>query len=280
MPLTPELEALVALEKDSTKQAAMRKELEDGYRRQADYSRAMNELSTQKKEWQKWHADADKQYKDALSDVKTLRATVEELERAKASSRDDGLPGDDDEALNKALREARKELNDARAKTSELESTVHSFKEMLDKGTLLTAEKFEEELTKRGDNLGAAIFDVIDKQNQYRTEYGKELDRNVLIAEAQKRGGDLNGAYEYLTMKDKEEKFRKELETKYEQQFNERIKSANLPIDQGGGGEPNLGPLQSRIQKKDTGIPDEVPADGSGRLSGLIAAELRAEGKG
>jgi DNA repair exonuclease SbcCD ATPase subunit len=281
MPLSPELEALLATEKDAAKQATMRKELEDGYRRQADYSRAMNELTKQKKEWQDWHANADKQYKDALAEVKTLQTTVSELEKAKASSTsDDGLSGDDDTALNKALRQARTELEDARKKQSQLEETVAGVNKMISEGKLITAEKFEEELTKRGDMLGAAMFDIIDKQNKCLADYGQPLDRNALIAKAQELKGNLDQAYDILTSPMKEAKLRKDIEAEYEKKHQDWLKTHNLPLDQGGGGEPVLGPLQQSIQKKGTGIPDDVPADGSGRLANLMAAELRAEGKG
>jgi ElaB/YqjD/DUF883 family membrane-anchored ribosome-binding protein len=279
MPFTPEIEGLIALEKDATKQATMRKELEDGYRRQADYSREMNALAKQKKDWTDWHADVDKQYKAAMADVKMLRDTVAELEKAKGALPDDGS-GDGDANLNKALREARAELNEARTKTQQLEVTVTDFNKKLEDGKILTAEKFEEMFTKGLDNAGAAMFDIIDKQNKCLTDYGQPLDRNALIVKAQELKGDLNMAYEILTAPMKEAKLRKDIEADYEKKFNDRIKAANLPMDQGSGGEPTLGPLQSRIQKKDTGIPDDIPADGSGQLASRIAQELRAEGKG
>ena len=280
MALSAELEALLATVTDATKREAMRKELTEGQLRQDEFSRKMNELSAKTKEWQSWHTGADKEYKEALAEVKTLKQTIAELEKAKAGAVDEGLSGEEDAAITKALKEARIELQQARTKQGELEVAVQGFQKQIADGKLLTAEKFDEEVTKRGDNLGAAIFDIIDMQNQCLTMYGKPLDRVALIAEAQKRGGDLKGAYEFLTKDFATEKIRKDLEAEYEKKYNDRIKAANLPTDQGGGGEPTLGPLQSRLAKKDTGIPDDVLADGTGRLSSLIANELRAEGKG
>ncbi len=280
MPLSAELEALLATEKDATKREAMRKELDDGYRRQADYSRAMNDLAASKKEWTTWHATVDKEYKQAKTDAIQLKQTILELQAAKdALGGGGGGTGDENPDLDKALREARRELTEANTKSRQLEERMTAIDDQLKSGKLITAEKFEEEITKRGDGLGAAIFEVIDKQNLYRTTYGKELDRNTLIAEAQKRGGDLNSAYEFLTTKDREEKLRKDIEAEYEKKYQDKLKNSNLSVDQTGGGEPGLGPLQQRIKKQETGIPDSIPADGSGQLASAMAQELRAEGK-
>lgn len=281
MPLTAELETLLATEKDATKREAMRKELEDGYRRQADYSRAMNDLTAQKKEWRTWHADADKEYKAAKADAIQLKQTIAELQAAKdalAAGDGEGSGGDTPD-LDKALKEARQELLSAKIRSQQLEDRMKAIDEQIQTGKLITAERFEQEITKRGDALGMAVFDVIDKQNQYRAAYGKELDRNALIAEAQKRGGNLDAAYEFLTVADREAKLRKEIETEFEKKYQEKLKTGGLAIDQGGGGEPGMGPLQQRIKKQDTGIPDNIPADGSGQLASAIAQEMRTEGK-
>jgi hypothetical protein len=272
MPLSAELEALVGLITDPTKREATRKQLlensENGLR-QSDYSRRMNELTAKQKEWQSWHQKADAEFKAAIKERDDLKNRVSLLEEAKKG---DDLTGVEDEALNKALREARAELAEAKTR-------ITQFDQMLEQGKLVTADKMEEELVKRGDGLGAAIFDVIDKQTECFETYGKRLDRNQLISEAQKRNGDLQGAYEYLTKDFKEAKIRQEIEAEYEKKYAERIKTSNLPLDQGGG-EPNLGPLQVRLQKKETGnIPEDVMADGSGRLANLVAQELRQEGK-
>jgi chromosome segregation ATPase len=279
MPLSAELEALLGTMTDATKREATRKELEEGNLRQQDYSRKMNELQAKQKEWTTWHSDADKKFRDAMAERDNLKARVSELETMRKSGQTDDLFNSDDEAaVEKALKQARSELGAAQEKIGKLETAVTDVKRQFDEGKLITAEKFDEEVTRRGDALGAAMFDIIDKQSKYRSEFGKELDRNSLIMEAQKRGGDITAAYDFLTQKDREEKLRKDIETEYEKKYTERLKSANLPVDQGGG-EPVLGPLQSRLQKKETGIPEDVVADGSGRLATLIAQELRAEGK-
>jgi|GEM_PF-3220365 rRNA maturation endonuclease Nob1 len=280
MALSPELEKLVATLPEADREGT-RKMLEEGVLRQQDYSRKMNELTAKEKEWTTWHTSADTQYKAAMTEVKSLKETISALEKAKAAgSIEDDLSGDEDAAITKALREARTELALAKERQSLLEQTVHEVNQKIEKGELLTATKFQEELAKQGDNLGAAIFEVIDLQQKCQQEFGKSLDRTQLIAEAQRRNGDLKGAYEALTGDFRIEKRRTELEAEYEQKYNDRVKAANLPIDQGSGGEPNLGPLQARLAKKDTGIPDDVPADGSGRLASLIGNEFRAEGKG
>lgn len=275
MPLSADLEALLGTMTDATKREATRKELEDGILRQQDYSRKMNELQTKQKEWTTWHSDADKKFRDAMVERDSLKTRVAELETMKKSGQSDDMFNSDDEAaVEKALKQARSELTTAQEKIGRLETVITDVKKQFDEGKFIT----DEEVTRRGDALGAAMFDIIDKQSQFRTEFGKELDRNSLIMEAQRRGGDIAAAYDFLTQKDREEKLRKDIESEYEKKYTERLKGANLPVDQGGG-EPILGPLQSRLQKKDTGIPEDVVADGSGRLAGLIAQELRAEGK-
>jgi hypothetical protein len=277
MALSPELEKLVATLPEADREGT-RKMLEEGVLRQQDYSRKMNELTTKHKEWETWHTSADAEYKAAKAEAQKLKETIAALEAAKESSINDGLTGDEDASITKALKEARAELTQARERQTVLEQTVQAVNAKIEKGELITAEKFQSELARQGDNLGGLIFEVIDLQQKCMAEFGKPLDRAQLIAEAQKRNGDLPGAYEALTGDFKIDKRRQELEAEYEKKFNERIKSANLPIDQGSGGESNLGPLQSRLNKKDTGIPDDIPL-GDPRLSHLIGDEFRAEGK-
>ncbi|MBF0562602.1 MAG: hypothetical protein HQL37_11395 [Alphaproteobacteria bacterium] len=281
MPLSAELEALLTTEKDATKREAMRKELEDGYRRQADYSRAMNDLAIQKKEWQTWHATVDKEYKQAKADAAQLKQTIAELQTARDTlGGASGGGGDSDTPdLDKALKEARRELTEANTKSRQLEERLTAIDQQIESGKLLTSEKAQEMFSKGLDNAGAAVFDIIDKQNLYRATYGKELDRNILILEAQKRNGDLNAAYEFVTAKDKEEKLRKDIEAEFDKKYQDKLRTSNLSIDQGGAGEAGLGPLQQRIKKQETGIPDSIPADGSGQLASAMAQELRTEGK-
>lgn len=285
MPLSAELEKVVNLIQDPTEREARRKELtelsENGLR-QADYSRRMNELAEARKAQEAkhqsnlaWYDRANKQYSTLESDLKAAQERVSALESAQ------GTPGatfQDEAELEKQLAAARKEAAEANKKIGELDTTVKTFNQMVSEGKLLTSEKFEEAITQRGDALGAALLDIIDLQDRHRKEYGTDLDRRSLLEEAQKRGGNLSQAYEFVTAKSREDKLRKDIEAQVEQKYVERLKASNVPY--APSGEPVIGPLQARLQNKGTGIPDDVPADGSGRLSSLIGAELRAEGKG
>jgi len=286
MALTAELEALVAKIDDQKQREATRKELEEGVLRQADYSKKMNDLDKEKQAWRDWHARenpkvlAAQSEKDrALGEAAALRARIAELEKASnPPPGDEELPPIEQDALARETKRLEKQLTDANNRAAKLEEQVTNLSKKLE-SDVLTSEKYNEDVTKRGDRLGSAIFDVFDKQLEYQATFGKKLDRNKLIEEAQKRGGDLDAAYEVITKEDREAKLRADIEKEFETKYNDRIKNSNLPVDQGGIGEPNLGPLQARLAKKDTGIPDNIPADASGQLSSAIGAELRAEGK-
>lgn len=284
MPISAELEKVVALIQDPTEREARRKELtelSDNGLRQADYSRRMNELDTSRKTQEAkhkenlaWYDRADKQYKNLEVDLRTAQERVAALESVKDQSH--GSFQEEGE-LDKQLAAARKEAADANKKIGELDTTVKTFNQMVSEGKLLTSDKFEEEIIKRGDALGAALLDIIDLQDRHRKEYGTDIDRRTLLEEAQKRGGNLSQAYEVVTAKSREDKMRKDIEADVEKRYVEKMKNSNMPY--APSGEPVIGPLQARLQNKPTGIPDEVPADASGRLSNLIGAELRAEGK-
>jgi len=285
MPLSAELEKLVNLIQDPTEREARRKELtemSEGTLRQADYSRKMNELAEAKKAQEEkhqsnlaWYDRASKQYNTLEADLKAAQERVSALESAKSGTGD--LDNEDETDLEKQLAAARKDVENANKQISDLGNTVKTFNQMVSDGKLLTAEKFEEELNKRGDALGAALLDIIDLQDQHRKDFGTELDRKTLIEEAHKRNGNLKDAYKAITEKARDEKTRKDIEAEVEKKWQDKMKNSNMPISQNG--EPILGPLQQRLQKKDTGIPEDVDADGSGRLGSLIGNELRQEGK-
>ena len=289
MSLSADLEKLVNLIQDPTEREARRKELtelSDNGLRQSDYSRRMNELdATRKANEDKhkanldWYNRADKQYKSMESDYKAAQERLAALESVKSSAAAGGLdqtPAEEAE-LERNLAAARQELSQANKKIGELDTTVKTFNQMMTEGKIITSDKFEEEINKRGDSLGAALLDIIDLQARHQTEYGTALDRRQLLEEAQKRGGNLAQAYEYVTQKSREDKLRKDIEADVEKRYAEKARHSNVPY--AADGEPVLGPVQARLQKKDTGIPEDVVADGSGNLSNRIGEILRAEGK-
>jgi hypothetical protein len=284
MPISAELEKMLVLITDPAEREARKKELielSDNGLRQSEFSRKMNELAesrkTQEAKHQQnlaWYEQADLQYKTLETDLKTAQERAAALESAQRQS--GGTPQEEDE-LNKQLAAARKDAVEANKKIGELDTTVKTLNQMVKEGKLMTPEKFDEEINKRGDALGAALLDIIDLQEEHQKNFGTKLDRRALLEEAQKRGGNLAQAYETVTAKSREDKLRKDIEFDVEKKYQEKLKAQGVPY--APGGEPTLGPLQQRLQKKDTGIPDDVQADGTGRLSNLIGAELRAEGK-
>jgi multidrug efflux pump subunit AcrA (membrane-fusion protein) len=293
MALPAELESLLELIQDPAEREARRKlltELHEGGLRQSDYSRKMNELSEQRKAWEEeknryleWYKSANDEYTRATSELKAAKERLAALEAAGASAKaaaeahggtaSDYL-GDD---YDKALQEARREAQAANKRLQELQGVVDNINKMLSTGQLITADKFEQEFARRGDAFGAVLLDIIDYQEKHRREFGTDLDRRVLIEEARNRGGNLAEAYKAITEKAREEKLRKQIESEVEAKFKEQLKKSNVPYAESG--EPILGPLQARLQKKDSAIPEDITADGSGRLASLIAEELRKEGK-
>ena len=128
-----------------------------------------------------------------------------------------------------------------------------------------------------GNALGAALLEITDLQEQHRKDYGSDINRKELLEEADRVGGDLKAAYKNVTAKQAEDKLRKDIRLDVEKEWTEKHKNDTVPYAEGGA--PTLGPLQQRLAKKDSAIPEDVVADGSGRLANLVAAEMRAEGK-
>ncbi len=284
MPLSAELEKLLTFVPEAEREARRKEltELSDNGLRQADYSRKMNEVAEQRKQAQaahqknlEWYNTASKQYEATQGELKAAQERLAALESVKDAG---GNTFEDESGLEKQLAEARKVAEEAQKRIGALTQTVDTFDKMIKEGKVITSDKFDEEVNRRGDALGAALLDIIDLQDKHRKEFGSDLDRRALLEEAQQhQNGNLANAYKVITEKAREEKLRKDIEADVEKRWIEKQKASNTPY--APSGEPVLGPLQQRLQKKDTGIPDDVAADGSGRMASLIAAELRQEGK-
>jgi len=288
MALSAELEALLGKIEDEKVREATRKQLvenQEGGLRQADYSKKQNELKVEREklqgEWKKhvdWYEKAKTDYDTAIEEKSKLEAKVTELETVKRTVDPDLV---DEKELNKQLKLAEAKADAAAKQAEKMSQTVLAIDKMIKDGQLLTSEQFEKRVNEKADGLANAVLDVWEKQQAYRNEFGKDLPRQTLIDEAAKHQGNIEAAYETLTKADREAKLRKEIEAEYDKKFNDRIRQSGLPIDQGGSGSGiEMGPLQKRnLGQKDTTIPDEVPADGSGRLAYLVAQELIKEGK-
>jgi len=288
MALSAELEALLSKILDENVREATKKQLienqENGLR-QADYSKRQNELKAEREkmqvEWKShldWYNTAKDTYETAIEEQKKLETKVTELEAQKAGT---GTVVEELE-IDKRLKIAQERADAAAKQSDKLFAQVSEIDKMIKDGQLITADKFEAAVNRKADGLANAILDVWEKQQSYKNEFGKDLPRQTLIDEAAKHQGNIDSAYEALTKADREEKLKKSIEAEYEKKFQDRIKQAGLPIDQGGTSPvfDGMGALQKRsLGVKETDIPEDISADGSGRLGYLIAQELIKEGK-
>jgi hypothetical protein len=288
MALTAELETLLSKILDDSVREATRKQLvenqENGLR-QADYSKKQNELKKDQEklqaEWKShvdWYNTAKDTYEKSLKDRETLETEVEELRKLKDNPNTTVV---EELEIDKRIKTIQAQA-DATAKQNEkLIGTVSKIDEMIKDGRLMTADRFEEAVNKKADGLANVILDVWERQQAYQNEFGKALPRQTLVDEAAKHNGNLELAYESLTKADREAKLKKDIEADFEKKYQDKLKQAGLPIDSGDspvGGK--MGSLQKRaLGIKETEIPEDVPADGSGRLGYLIAQELIKEGK-
>lgn len=281
---------------DPAEREAQRKELEGGFLRQEDYSRKMNEFSETKKAHEtafetgkKWVDDNRTYYKEsiaqrdaAIARAQAAEARAAELERKSAAPPPpEEINVSDDAILAKALREAREDARTARAEAGELAKTVTRIDAMLSSGQLMTAEQIQAEAAKQFEAYGEAVIQTIETIQRANGEYGKPIDRKVLLAEAAKYGGDLNKAYDVVTADFKLEKIKADIRKEVEQEFNAKLAAAGTPLATGAP-PVEMGPLQSMVFAKanpQSTIDPNIPANGSGQLAHAIAAELRAEGK-
>ena len=309
MSLTPEIEALLARVSDPTKREGLRRQFEDpslqdfskelsaSVLRQADYSRKMNELTemerTKLAAYDKglgWVEQNRTNYSEAIKQRDAAIARAAELEqKASDLTKGAGTPNpaefnlnmSDEEQVAQAIKAARTEAYAARQDAAALAATVTKFSKMLDNGELLTASQFEQEAGKRLESFSRATMDVMATIAKAKNEFGVEVDRDVLLNEAAKYGGDLGKAYESVTSGARLDKLKADIRGEVTKEMEARFaNSAGNPL--ASGAQPMMGPLQSMVfaqKHPEATIDPSIPADGSGRLAHAIAAELRAEGK-
>lgn len=276
---------------DPAEREAQRKELEGGFLRQEDYSRKMNEFAETRKAHeqayatgQKWVEDSRAYYKEAVARAKSAEERLAILEKERttpAAQPMEEINVADDAILAKALREAREDARQARAEAGELAKTVSRIDSMLSSGQLMTAEQIQAEAAKQFEAYGEAVIQTIETVQRANGEYGKPIDRKVLLAEAAKLGGDLNRAYDVVTADFKLEKIKSDIRKEVEDEYKAKMAAAGTPLATGAP-PVEMGPLQNMVfqrQNPTSTIDAAIPADGSGRLAHAIAAELRSEGK-
>jgi len=295
MPLTPELEALLGTITDQAKREGLRKELESGYLRQSDYSRKMNEIAETEKtraeayakgiNWVETnkanYAEAIRQRDAAIAKAKEAEEKAAQLSSSTTHQTDFNVDMSDEAAVAEAIRKANAEAQQARQEAAKLAATVTRINKMIDDGELVTATKFEEEAGKRLEAFSRATMDVLGTIAKGKSEFGIDIDRDKLLNEAAKYGGDLNKAYESVTADARLEKLKADIRNEVGKEYEAKYANTNgNPL--APGVPPLVGPLQAMIdgQRNPEGtIDSSIKADGSGRLARAIAAELRAEGK-
>jgi len=273
---------------DTTKREAMRKRMTDLDKeatenglRQTEFSKKMNELGQKQKDIDsrhqknlEWYNKAKTQWDDINKDNREAKERLAALESAQGAAGSNFGTSDDPDELQKQIRAARADVDATKKSLAEVTTTVNEFQTMIKEGKLITIE----EVNKRGDALGAAVLDIVDFQAQAKADFGLSIPRAQLLEETNKHGGDIAAAYEVLTKEASTKKMRETIVAEERARLITEQKASNVPY--ASGGEPVMGPLQARLQgKKEGSIPDEIPADGSGRLAALIGNELRAEGK-
>lgn len=288
MPLTPELEKLLSFAPEAEREGFKTKltQLNENGLRQEEFSRRMNEQSSVHKRNLDWYNQAKGEYDNAINELRQANEKLAALETARGSSPhpDSSHTSVDtdfgDPELAKALKLARDEAEAAKTEVAKLSGRLGEVDTMIKQGKLITAEKFDEEVNRRGDALGEAVLDIWELQQQHQRDYGVPMDRKILLETAAKEyGGNLKKAYEAVT-KDKElERLRATIAAEEQKKAEDKFRNSSVPY--APGGDTTLGPLQRMVmqQKDKSGIPDDVPADGSGRLASLIAQELKSEGK-
>jgi hypothetical protein len=264
---------------DPTKREAMRtrmvaldKEATDNGLRQAEFSKKMNEVTATHKSNLDWFNKAKGQWDDLNTENQDAKARLAALESAAAVSPHFDGP-DDQSELQKLIKAQRDEVAATKKQLEEVTKTVNDFQTMIKDGKLLTVD----DINKRGDALGAAVLDIVDFQSQARAEYGMIIPRSQLLEDTQKNGGDISRAYELLTKDARDKKLRETIAGEERKKVEDEYKARSVPY--ASEGPPILGPLQARLQGKKDDVPEDVVADGSGRLGSILGAQLRAEGK-
>jgi hypothetical protein len=311
MPLTPELEALLGKVADPTKREGLRKQLEDptlldfgkelsaGYLRQSEFSRKMNEITeadnVRRAAYDKglgWveqnranYTQAVKEREAAIEKAKAAEARAAELAKGSNPSATNTTIEDinmsDDNAVARAIKEARTDAANARLEAQRLAGVVTKINTMLDSGELLTTKQFQDEAGKQLEAYSRATMDVMGTMQRAKSEFGLDLDRDALLRESANYNGDLSKAYEKLTSDARMEKIKNDIRAELQKEFDAK-QQATQGNPLAAGAPPIMGPLQQMVyQSKNTEsqIDPNIPADGSHRLAHAIAAELRAEGK-
>lgn len=286
MALKKELEDLLAAlpaEDQAPLRAQMEKHqtLRDGFLRQADYDRSMNEakeakaeFEEQKKEWQTWYDKAKPEFEDLAPKYEAVLKERDDL-KAKVDAGVTAATGkESDVDVNKLTADVLKAVEGRGfVPKVELDAIIDAAAKKLfepERNTLL-----KETLPA----WNAFTLDVADIMMNHRQDFGKPLDRLALSKFMnENKLTDVKKGYEQFiapeVAKKTEAKLRDDITKEVRSQFGVPGTSAALPTAD------EMGIVQRLVQSSDT-KPD--PAKdlqlGNGSIAALAAQEFAAEGK-
>jgi len=298
MALKPELEALLKVMAPEEAEA-QRKIFEkypsmgEGYLRQADYDRFMNENKGKLTTAEKWKEWADRNItevdgKTTSREAVALREQLSAVETEAAELRKKateaviahgGDPADVEKVTAAVLAKIGGEPT-TKAEMARLvaEETTKTVGVALEKARKDFYEKDFAEATNWITGMNAVQFD-------YRDEFGKSLNR-VEFAKFMKDNGiaDPIKAYEAYVAPERK---KKEIQTEADKLYNDRVAKEKKDREErgefpGSSGAPTpVGGLQLRLNKKDETDPlfGKTVELGDGSVAAAAAADLRSEGK-
>lgn len=278
--------------KEAIKQASDKyPDLKGGWMRQDDYSKKSNERDNKVKLAEKWSDWRKANWLDDLNMTKeeaAVRQRVQELEGEVGVLRQKV----DTEVTFEELHKEIETMWDAKSKG------VMTDKDFNDKygKKLFNQEEYDKTVDEKLNRTLAAIENLYGKTFElgfkHKDEFGEVLNPLTVVEYAAKNGiQDLNKAYDSMVSDRRGQSRDKELEAKLaaarkegEDKARREVQmspTGKLPVDTGSS---EMSPLQERVYKarvenKDNKpvIPDEIKADGSGRLGHAVAEQYRLD---
>jgi hypothetical protein len=292
MALKQELEELLASIKDEKVREEQRKFLEtypqfaEGYLRQSDYDRKMNEVKTDRQKeqdalekvreseakWKKWYEDNAPRHTQLMDEYKKVQQRATELEAqvaAAATKQNESGTGGDvvDEAklMAKVQEEIAKrgyvsQADVQRIASEEATKLAKQERDSFFKDTLPGVLEWNQKM--------------MDFNYEHRQEFGEAFDRKAFSKfVSEKKIEDLDEAYKMFVGDRRTEK---KIQTETEKRVKDELSKRNVP-GTGASPAPDLGPLQMRRAGKGVdGLPEDATISAAAMAA---AAEMRSEGK-
>ena len=292
MALKPEIEALLATIQDPAVRDQQRKfleehkEFQEGYLRQSDYDRKMNEVKTDRQKeqealqasrdsaakWQKWADENVPRHTQLMDEFKKVTEKNKELEDAVAKAAAAGGGGNGGGGGEVDETKLLAKVNEEVAKRGYVSRDDVMKIAVEEAGKLAKAEResfFKDTLP----NVLEWNAKITDFNFEHREEFGKPLDRKAFSKFiSENKIEDLDKGYSMFVSEARTEK---KIATETEKRVQSELSKRNLP---GSGAAPSpmeLGPIQQRRAGAD-GLPPEATVSEAAMAA---ATALRAEGK-